>query len=224
MPVLTDHVIAQAVFPSTTGLGEDVVTNTFHFNKLTNTFAAAAPLIRDAIVSFYNDVPTGGNSIATYLSSTLSRTANACKVKVYDGSVEPGLRVPIEYSWTLGPAQVGMTIIPREVATCLSYRTDYGVLPGPSSRGRIFFGPLGTNALDASPVGDARVLPILQQSMRTSAKEELYDDLVAADIFWSVYSPTLNTMSAVTNVWTDNAFDIQRRRGAKASSRTNLAL
>jgi hypothetical protein len=49
---------------------------------------------------------------------------------------------------------------------------------------------------------------------------------VVADsaVKWVVYSPKLDAFAEVDNLWVDNAFDTQRRRGERPTARTVVAL
>jgi hypothetical protein len=37
---------------------------------------------------------------------------------------------------------------------------------------------------------------------------------------WCVYSPTSNMLFPISQIWVDDAWDTQRRRGVKATTRT----
>jgi hypothetical protein len=40
------------------------------------------------------------------------------------------------------------------------------------------------------------------------------------NVDWSVYSPTTGQNNAITNLWVDNEWDTQRRRGLRPTSRS----
>jgi len=48
-------------------------------------------------------------------------------------------------------------------------------------------------------------------------------DIGGIDVSWQVWSPTDNQGRDVTNAWVDDAWDVQRRRGLRASTRSELA-
>lgn len=224
MPTLAQHVIAQVVLPRVSGLPEDVVTNTFHFNRNITPYVDAAPLIHAALVNFYNDltVPASTFPICTFINDQISRTSGACETRIYDGSVAPNLRTPTITTWTLG-AVGNTTSYPAEVAACLSFKNTVSVgTPEPRRRGRVFIGPLNSDAVGAESAGDPRPDSTFVSRL-LDAGERLHDDL-APDIAWVVYSPSGNFMLPVTDLWVDNAFDTQRRRGAKATARTSRSI
>lgn len=222
---LANHTIVQAVLQRTTGLPEDVVTNTFHFRRNTGTFTSTAATAIAAVIAFYNDLVTSESKrVAEYINGTISRTAGAMVVKAYDGALAEGLREPVEQTWTLAAAGAGSPL-PAEVSACLSFedRNSTTVI-GARRRGRIYVGPLTSEALAVSPVGDARLQAQLQAVLRKAADQELGPAALDDSLTWCVFSPTDNALRAITHVWTDNAFDIQRRRGVAASSRAETIL
>jgi hypothetical protein len=227
VPTLAGHIYAQVVLPRTTGLPEDVVTNTFHFHNIgTNTFEQASAIISDALVNFFNGLTSPATTfpVCTFINDQISRTTNASLVKCYNGATAPGVRVPEITAWTLG-AVGNTTSYPAEVACCLSFRTvdEELVIPQARARGRVYIGPLNSDAVGAESAGDPR--PDATYISRVlDAAERLADATLAEDIYWSVYSPSSNVLSRIKTAWVDNAFDTQRRRGAKATSRTSRTI
>lgn len=97
---------------------------------------------------------------------------------------------------------------PREVALCLSY---FAGRNGPTTRGRVFIGPLTQAVMTDHPTGTivGRILDFGQG----------LDGMGGADWKWHQHSQKLAVSAEVTDIWCDNAWDTQRRRGDKATSR-----
>lgn len=210
------HVKAQVTFQGATNVPKDRFINTFHFDSTEGSLTAAATAIGPQLGTFYGSVaypnPTG---MGAYLSQFVLRPF---KIRYYDmAQAEP--RVPYEQSFSLGTYPAGATFdLPEEVAACLSF---HGAPPITARRrGRIFLGPLNGFILnDATTTLPARV----DSSFRTGACTAMLA-LANADLGWSVYSQTTDTLVPVTGGWADDAFDTQRRRGPAPSARSTWAL
>lgn len=210
---------AQVSLRHDSGLPEDASVNTFHFNDPT---ALLDPQdIVTLLDDFYSAVHGGVQPFDGFLAACLTGTADVNIYRLQD----PSPRVPvITDTFTFAPDN--QVPLPSEVAVCLSFQ---GVpLAGVNQarrRGRIYIGPLsvlsleGVNAGDTTGPSPARVAPTLITRIMAAA-DQLGSDSTAAGFEWSVYSPTANTMTEIDNGWVDNAFDIQRRRGETATSRT----
>lgn len=191
--------------PATSTVSEDTVTNTWHFSTTgwTETIRGA---IAGALQAVYE-------SIDAYKSNAVAWSSS--RVKFFDLS-EPEPRVPLaDISLGLSSAPAGNPL-PPEVAVCLSYRSDYA--SGASQqrrRGRIYMPPLNTAAITT----DGR-LGGVNTALATGAGTFLAASAAAADWTWVVWSPTAGQAYNVVAGWVDNAPDIQRRRGVRATVRT----
>ncbi len=107
----------------------------------------------------------------------------------------------------------GSNPLPTEVAACLSYVADRNL---PRNRGRIYLGPLGTNALVTS-AGRVLVSPAFRTALRESAAR--LQGANGQSISWHLYSTVANQMKLITGGWVDDAFDTQRRRGTAPTVR-----
>lgn len=218
-PPLANALEAQVILAGLTGFSRDNVVNTFHFDRSGSSvpLATTLPLVRDALIAFYNGVPVGGgaNPLANWLSVLLDRGANKSTIKIYDLSTTAP-RVPTVYTFTLGAAASGDTGLPTEVAMCLSMKTADLTKRG---RGRVYIGPLVSGAINLDP---PNIHPNggLLNSMRYAGRD-LRDaaNPSAGMPKLSVYSRLSNTMHEVTSFWVDNEFDTQRRRGHRATLR-----
>jgi hypothetical protein len=147
--------------------------------------------------------------------------------------------------FTLGGASTSQKL-PQEVACCLSYRSTYGGAqeagPGavrPTSeaaqdmgapltytplsthpraqlRGRTYLGPLNNSIVDNADVSDARV----QQNFMDHVVQSGADLMANLDLIWQQWSRVQGGVRKVVECHVDNAFDIQRRRGVKATVRS----
>lgn len=223
MATLATHVIAQVVLPRTTGLPEDVVTNTFHFGRVSVPYSTAVGVIATALQNFYNSPPSPATTfpLANFINATISRTSNACKVNCYDGELAPTSRPPTTTVWTLGAA-ASSNALPDESALVLSFRNNSSTLaPAARRRGRVYIGPLNYDAVSGVTSGDSRPDSTFISRLNACAKR-LQAEVSAGGVEWKIYSPTDNALRMVQESWVDNAFDVQRRRGAKSTSRTSL--
>lgn len=233
---LANHLIAKVSLPHASGLPADVVTNTFHFSKPNaQSVSDAANEAADFLIDFYTAVPaahgvspTPTKKVGEWIGSGQSRTTNACLIEVYDGSVAPP-RVPIVTAAFTLPAALGTAQLPNEVALCASYRNVVAGVPPAQTRGRIYLGPLYSGASVSTPSG-GWVRPDNTSNPNPvgtfcAAMATLVDDSYAAFLagtgpMFGVYSTVLNFVTHPNEVWVDNEFDVQRRRGGESTART----
>lgn len=213
---------------ASSGLLEDEIVNTFAFRQSIppdeDDFHEMTQLIDD----FYNTVPAGYSRPAHFISEMVSRSAthHIDYYKIQTG----GLGSPIWTDDWLGPASPGSANLnlPSEVAAVLSFHGDLsGVLeeagatrPKARRRGRIYFGPLTTDAIDTtqdSPLlRDSLLLPLRSNAV------QLIDDSLTQSHVWCVWSRANAELYPVVGGWTDNAPDTQRRRGKASLSRVTF--
>lgn len=206
--------LAQVRVQALTGVPRDAVMNTFHFGTGPGiTVAGVAGDIATAVQAFYH---TGSAPyVSTYLSDEYAWTLG--DVKIYDLS-EPEPRVPVaEFVKNLGdPGSV--TSLPAQIAVCASYQGDKeSGLDQASRRGRLYVGPLNTNAVSS---GDLTRPSGTMLTALLNAMDDLYSAGSDPSFRWVVYSPKLGTTCRPTNGWVDNRFDVQRRRGVLITSKT----
>jgi hypothetical protein len=205
--------LAQVALPSTTNLPADDVVNTFVFAKTGP--APSAEDIETVFTTFYNGTQASGDTLAEYLSQSISRTRPAV-VKMFDLE-DPEPRAPIEtVEFTIGLSTTPSKL-PDEVALCLSYKGDVASgVPAARRRGRIFLGPFSINAVE-SGVGTSPAAPTAQLVETVlDAGEQLWTMLSG---IWYVWSRADDEIYPITELWVDNAWDSQRRRGRRATSR-----
>lgn len=206
----------QLTFPQDSLLPADYITNTFHFEN------PAAPIItdydnvRDILADFFTVAPTaGGSSLQTYLSSTMG---SPVAVKAYDLS-DPLPRAPV-YTSSFTLTAAGSGLLPAENAVVLSFqaRTESGV-DQRRRRNRVYLGTWGSNAnTTLGQVASTQTLQIQR------AAQDMFDAAQASSQWqWVIWSPTDQVAKDVDNGWVDNAWDHQRRRGTKASTRQTFS-
>lgn len=219
---------AQVTIPRITGVPADAVVNTFHFDTDADDVEAAGYFvtIRDRLRILYQ-------TLDNYLSALV---ASPAVLKVYNLK-DPQPRAPIGED-TIPLAGMQAADFPAEIAVCASYAA--AAASGESMRrrrGRIYIGPTNSTTRGAIENGDPIVLP----SARTAIGAALQVLASANDPKWCVWSAAAAGAPAgvggaytqaqldagandVTNGWVDDRFDIQRRRGAKPTTRTTWAV
>lgn len=228
----------QVEIPAGTGFPEDSAVNTFTVTGATAITQANVGLIGMPIASFYNGANAGGNPLAFWLGSSRVRSAQGCKVDVYnitgklDGSPH-GSPVASD-AFTLG-APSGNQEFPAEVSLALTLRgsgwegqaveTPDNADPGtevqrPRQRrtGKLYLGPIQNAAAEFS-TGWSRPSAALMTSLLV-ASERLRDELLANNFTWCVWSRVDQFLYPISETQVDNAWDTQRRRGPDASART----
>jgi hypothetical protein len=141
------------------------------------------------------------------------------RLKQYD-LADPKPRIP-HSDTPIVLTNVDSGMLPAEVAVCLSYQAapESGV-PQARKRGRIYFGPItdGRDQVEASV--DDRPNTGLTTALREAAVRLI--GFNTGTLYWCVYSSLSGPSGPVIGGWTDNAFDTQRRRGAKATVRNTF--
>lgn len=112
------------------------------------------------------------------------------------------------------------SVIPREVALCLSFRADQNV---PRRRGRIFL-PVFTCGAVGSIRDQLTVRPGATLRDRVMLLASEFSGIGGADVDWSVYSGLDQAARKVEHAWVDDEWDTQRRRGLRSTARTEAAI
>jgi hypothetical protein len=110
---------------------------------------------------------------------------------------------------------------PAEVALCLSFKAAPGSTSSPrTSRGRVYLGPFTTEALGSTLNSEVRPSVALQNAIADAGLR-----LASSSAHkWAVRSRVAGVLSEITEMWVDNAFDTQRRRGGKPQTRVSRSL
>jgi len=172
------------------------------------------------IINAYN-LATAGLTIGNILGGQMT---GEWRIKVYDLD-DPAPRVPIidNVQTSLGGSG---SALPAEVAICCSYQAvRQSGNDQANRRGRVFIGPLGDVSVNTADSSDVESRPTTA-AMNTiiNGIAQLAVPVGDSAVKWVVYSPTLDAFAEVDNLWIDNAFDTQRRRGVRATARTTLSV
>lgn len=154
------------------------------------------------------------NALGAYIAETINRTA---LLQVYQIEDTPP-RAPVAERTITLPQPIGSsTIMPAEVALACSFQgTRVSGQPQSRRRGRIFLGPLRAPGSNGSAIPPAVMIgDVAGQFNEMKAASD-----ASLDYQWRIWSPTDGASVLVDNGWVDNAWDTQRRRGPRATSRT----
>jgi len=202
-------------------LPEDVVVNTWHFASYDvipgTTPQDTANDMFDQLVSFYN------NMTANLAPATIT---GAITLTAYDLN-DPTPRVPVHTRAFTANAGAGAAL-PHEVAMCLSMKAD--VPSGANARrrrGRVYIGPI-KQAVAEQGIGKVIITQAQRDGLVDMARIAFHNALIGTDPYLCIYSPTTDAAGAsladsffkVTEFHVDDAFDIQRRRGAAPTARS----
>lgn len=208
----------RTVLPYTTGLPRDVSVCTWAVET-----GDEDPPDLNPWEQFFN---AGPPQLGAFISATVSRASNACRVEAYqilnksgDGELSS---LVASLPFTLWSPTTGNSF-PLEVALCSSFASE--VPPGVSERrrrGRVYIGPFNASA---ATVGTGMPTPL--DSLRTALAnrtEALADALATAGHPLCVWSRADAALYPVVRGWVDNAWDTQRRREVDPTARTTWSL
>ena len=199
------HIKAQIQIRMDSGLLEDYPVNTLHFSL---------PTVNDTILGLVHAAIAGAyDTFDTSYPATVEQ--NLHRVKMYN-MADPTPRAPVwddTFNLTTNPTG---DPLPSEIALCVSFQGDR--VSGQSQarrRGRIYLGPLAEQDNDTA----GRPAAAVTTDAGAWGAFLLDASLLDAGWTWCVYSATDDELVPVTNVWVDNAWDVQRRRGLAPSVR-----
>jgi hypothetical protein len=200
------------------GAPEDRFVNSFIVVTAAPTTGGTGTALLGHLLQFYV-------SLGTYISQ--AATGPGSTVQMYD-IAEAKPRVPFfEYNEPANPFSTSAGGLPAEVACCLSFEgTQISGLPQARRRGRIYLGPLSTTTLattTASPYVSRPSQTFIDDVL--AAAEALRAGWAGTGV-WSIYSALTPSPSTceIVRFWVDNAWDTQRRRGARATQTTSFAV
>lgn len=136
-------------------------------------------------------------------------TGNKIEVRAYDmGDAKPRPERAYSTVTRTGSPTTGV----QQCALCLSYYADRNL---PRTRGRIYTGYGPNQSTDfASSVLMSDLISFGQALA----------GLGGLNVDWSVYSPTNNAHTRITNIWVDNSWDIVRSRKLRGTARSTATV
>lgn len=197
------QVLCRAVLPNINGIDRDAATNSFVVQGAGDTVLAVAAVAAEVVPSFYNSKPANprfGSPIASFLSGSISRAADACLVQAYDitGHLDGSNHGSPVYvaDFTLN-AESQDDDVPAQVSATLALRgegwatapVEAGVTRPKSRRaGRVRVGPL--NALGIGTVESSGRLTTSLRNALLDAGQVFNETLELAEggIDWRVWS------------------------------------
>jgi hypothetical protein len=240
---------AVAVLKHRSGLPRDNVANNFHFTTADETAATAEVVAEKVRDFYTIMAAGANKAIMEHIGYQIQETGHEVRVYPIDvttntdtrGISQPPLHIEVfDFVGRSSTAATGDNL-PSEVAVCLSYKnTASGNIPPAQRRGRVFFGPLGKGSFETADeaVTDIPRPPAQFRTNLLQAGIALSNNVAGGQ--WVIYHrprkerpetprPGRTTLPflaalpgavhAITDLWVDNAFDTQRRRGERATSR-----
>jgi hypothetical protein len=192
---------------------KNTVVNTWHIHAPSAT-TTDFDSFRAAITAFYD-------SWSGSMSAGVDKAA--FRMRIYK-MTDPKPRIPV-YDVILNVLTLkGSNFAPSELALVMSFQ---GIRASGASqarrRNRVYLGPLAVSAIDSST---GRPLTGFLTNVRSGGAGLLAASTAASGWKWSINSSFLpldgSQFVNVANGWVDNAFDIQRRRGIDATSRSTF--
>lgn len=164
-----------------------------------------------AIKDFYDDVQ--------FLGGNCGLVQNGHVIKFYEiSNTKPNYPVDIQsFNLASSPPDVDL---PMEVALCISYsNTTENTVPRARRRGRIYLGGWTESMND-----DGR--PVEANLSTLAGYYKTYADTVntISTVSAGVWSRADDFVYAIDTIWVDNEWDIQRRRGGKATERFTVTV
>lgn len=220
--MLPDHYLAQAVLESKSGESEHDAVMTWVFRNDLGIGGANPESVANSIQRVLDGFYAKPNVASTLLSRFPATLFSRLYYRIYDlGEDVP--RTPMyrlvsqtgeTYAKTLGSGQA----LPREVAICLSLRTEDRTRRG---FGRIYMGPFISAGVLGAETNTGRPHPL--QGIRDIIVAGAEDVLGSSeDVTWVVWSRMDNTGKPVTGGYVDDEFDTIRRRGMEPTVRDSF--
>lgn len=200
---------AQVVLRTSDNVPANYITNSFAF-YVTGDDPMDTDEVTTAIKDFYDDV-------VSYYSVAVAQNGHLIKYYQLPGVVP---NYPFEedtFNLAAPPAGSGL---PAEVSLVLSFQgIRQAGFPQARRRGRIYIGPLDTSGMD-----DQRPLATFVTNLANAGAtfKANIEAITGGAHRWAIWSHVDQEAVIVANGWVDNAWDTQRRRGLRATSRTTF--
>lgn len=207
----------QVVIPMDTAIGGDLVVNNWHMSDN----GLVGPTLTTKIQSWHTALQTFYNAISGIFTGDINHSL--VRMKTYDLDL-PIPRVALVDELKPITAPVGGNPLPHELAIVLSFNSAFqSGVKSSRRRGRVFLGPLNSGVMTTTSP-DARVTSAARTMITGAAATLRTGPTPDQGWFWRTRSsfPAANGTPNVVNGYVDDAFDIQRSRGTKASARTSF--
>ena len=182
-------------------------------NFATNTLHVLAPDVVE-LALWHAAVAAMYQAFDAYMNNQV-RTTNGLLLKSYDVD-DPEPRAPVlTNNYNLTPSGAGL---PPEVSLVMSFQAEQASgIPQARRRNRIYIPFLQSSANDTQGRPSTSIVSAVQAA---GAALLAASGPTSNDWQWIVYSATDATFDLVENGWVDNEWDIQRRRGRPATTRS----
>jgi len=249
---MTKHYLAEFVLASRSGVPANNVVNTFSVIGPDAPTPTQFDHLEAAIFGFYNVAQTGQtNALYKYLSHAINQSGHA--LHIYERPSAPGsLGSPVKSYVGMGFDNDTIGSIPEEVACCLSLLTavtapevlsaidtaipsdesaiDQGAptthsghdRPASRVRGRLYLGPFNSGVLATDSNGRSEPSAAFRTDVLADATA--LPGNLGADWGWEVFSKRSWSGNLVTHGYVDDAWDTQRRRGMRATTRSTFVV
>jgi hypothetical protein len=187
------HVAVQCQYAQDTALARDriVMTPCFRWDNLTPQDASSL----------------ANNVLDAFLAAYPTHAATHSIAKVYDlEGTKPVLPMA---EVERGPTLLTTSNIPREIALCLSFKGGPGA---PRNRGRLYVPAWWAGSGSANRPADSDLNQVLQLG------QHLFD-VGGENVQWIVWSRVARLATGINQVWVDDEWDTQRRRGFRSTKR-----
>jgi hypothetical protein len=201
---------AQVIIPNVNNNPADNVINTWGF-ELDDASSGGAVSATTALGQFYNYG-------TTYRSPNFNWSLSTVR---WFNMEDPEPRVPFAQPVLVTSPSAGSPSLPHELAVCMSFQGSTGSgFNMRRRRGRLYLGPFASNANGTGGV----VLPALRTAIANAA-DTFLGLSGTTDWQWGVISMAGIGVgfTPVVSGWVDDAWDIQRRRGLRPTTRTTFS-
>jgi len=163
----------------------------------------------DTVIGTMDDVAVAYQGLAV----NLNKAYQGLTIKAYDmPSGSPPTSGPPTHVKSYGFVSTNGDTTPCELALCLSYSADDNVAGTKRRRGRIYF-PFSAEGAKMRPVQTAlNNILTFGQALASAGN--------AGNTTWKMFSPTDGVTRKIESISCDNEWDVQRRRGLRATTRT----
>ena len=206
------YIRTQIVLHTSDGIPANWITNSWCLSTASNPTTADYNAYTALFRQFYVD-------IVSVLAIPVAQIEHQAKYINLGSILKPNYPI-YEEVWTL-PSLNSNAQLPSEVAICLSMQgTRVSGIAQARRRGRVFIGTIASATMtNGRPNAATRTTLV-------NAVNALKDGLLLASLpaVLCIWSKRDTQAVTVNNVWVDDAYDTQRRRGPRATVRTTLVI